>query len=179
MTAQRRGRQRKAASSRPRRGGKPKAQPRAKSQTNLFDLLKQDHEKVKDLFEQIEEDGEMELEDRGDIFAQIEEELEMHIEGEEKFFYPALKENEETHEKVLESYEEHNVTKTVLNEFGNVPQDDERWRAKMKVLKDLVEHHIREEEREVFKLARKALPKEQLQRIHDQIQQQKGQVFGG
>ncbi len=152
--------------------GKSRSSSRGKGDNALFDLLKQDHEKVKDLFEEIE-DGDMEAQE--DLFSQIQEELEMHMEGEEKFFYPALEESEDTKEKVLESYEEHHVTKMVLGEFGGMAQDDERWKAKVKVLKELVEHHIEEEEKEIFRMAKKALDKEKIQEIADQIREQKGE----
>lgn len=165
---------RKPAAGRGRQaGGKTRASARGRGDNILFELLKQDHDKVKDLFEEIEEDGEMEAQE--DLFSQIQEELEMHMEGEEKFFYPVLEEAEETKEKVLESYEEHHVTKMVLGEFGGLSQDDERWKAKVKVLKELVEHHIEEEEKEIFRLAKKALDKEQIQEIAQQIQEQKGE----
>ncbi len=139
---------------------------------DLFSLLKEDHDKVKDLFEQIV-DGEGESEN---IFSEIREELETHMEGEEKFFYPALEESDETREKVFESYEEHHVTKNVLGEFDGMGEDGDRWKAKVKVLKELVEHHIQEEEKEVFKLAKKALDKEQLQEIAGQIMENKSEA---
>lgn len=158
--------------------GRSKSSSQAKSDMSLFDLLKKDHDNVKDLFEQIQEDGDMEMESREDLFSQIEEELEMHMEGEEKFFYPALKESEEAHEKVLEAYEEHHVAKTVLGETADLDKEDERWDAKIKVLNELVEHHIKEEEGEIFKIAKRVLAKEQIQEIARQIQQQKDQRAG-
>ncbi|HSR12240.1 MAG TPA: hemerythrin domain-containing protein [Thermodesulfobacteriota bacterium] len=153
---------------------KSPSRSRSKEMT-LFDLLQQDHRKVIDLFDQLEEDGEMEMDSRGDLFAQIEEELDIHMQGEERFFYPALEQSEEGRDKVLEGYEEHHVAKTVLEEFGGMPQDDERWMAKVKVLKEIVAHHVKEEEGGIFKMARKALDKEQIQEIAQQIQQAKGQ----
>ncbi len=173
--AQRKSTSRKTPSS---RGRQTKSRSRSQSkpkEMTFFDLLKEDHQKVLALFEQLEEDGEMEMDSREDIFSQIEEELEMHLEGEEKFFYPVLEESEDTHEKVLEAYEEHHVAKTVLGEFGELSQDDERWMAKVKVLKEIVNHHVEEEEGKVFKAARKALDKEKIQEITHQFQEQKGQ----
>ncbi len=156
-------------------GKRSKSVSQAKSDMNLFGLLKKDHDHVKDLFEQIQEDGDMETGSRENFFSQIEEELEIHMEGEEKFFYPALKESEEAQEKVLEAYEEHHVAKTVLEETRDLSQEDERWKAKIKVLNELVKHHIEEEEGEVFKIAKKVLDKDQIQEITGQIQQEKHQ----
>jgi iron-sulfur cluster repair protein YtfE (RIC family) len=140
--------------------------------------LKRDHENVKGLFEQIQGDGDMEMESREDLFSQIEEELQLHMGGEERFFYPVLKESEQAHDKVLEAYEEHHVARTVLGEAGDLDKEDERWEAKIKVLNELVEHHIEEEEGKIFKIAKKALAKEQIQEIARQIQQLKDQRAG-
>jgi hypothetical protein len=141
----------------------------------LFDLLKEDHDRVKDLFEQIE-DSEDDAESREELFSQIREDLEIHMEGEETYLYPALEEHEDTKEMALEAYEEHHVAKTVLSEVIELDQEDERWKAKMKVLKELVEHHIQEEEGELFKLTKKVLAKEEIQEISDSIEQLKSRA---
>lgn len=150
-------------------------QAKSKTGMSLFDLLKKDHKNVKDLFKKIQEDGEMEREAKEDLFSRIEKELEIHMGGEESFFYPPLKESEEAHEKVLEAYEEHNVAKTVLGETADLDKEDDRWKAKIKVLSELVEHHVEEEEGELFKIAKKVLAKERVQEIARQIQEQKNQ----
>jgi hypothetical protein len=141
----------------------------------LFDLLKEDHDKVKDLFEQIE-DSEDDTESREELFSQIKGDLEIHMEGEESYLYPALEEHDDTREMALEAYEEHHVAKTVLIEVEELDQEDERWKAKMKVLKELIEHHIEEEEGELFKLAKKVLAKEEIQEISANIEQLKGRA---
>ncbi len=158
-------------------GGRSKTSSRSKSDNMLFEMLKKDHDNVKELFEQIQEDGEMEMEDREDLFSKIEQELEIHMEGEERFFYPALKESDEAQEKVLEAYEEHHVAKTVLEEASDMDKDDERWEAKIKVLNELIDHHIQEEEGEVFRIAKKVLDKQQIQEIARQIQENKEQMM--
>ena len=161
--------------SRSRSTGAKKRRSRGRGEMDLFGLLKQDHDRVRDLFDQIEEET-LEMEFQGDLFSQIEDELQLHMEGEEGFFYPALKESAKAHEKALESYEEHHLAKIVLDEFGDLAQDDERWKAKIKVLKEIVTHHIEEEEKAIFKIARKALDREQIRQIGQQIRQQKQQV---
>jgi hemerythrin superfamily protein len=168
----------------PRSAGQTHArQSKAKSKTSgrekagtFFDILKEDHEKVMSLFEQIEEGEEMEVEEMGDIFSQIQQELEAHMDLEESYFYPVLEESDETRQEALEAYEEHKVAKLVLNDFGNIGQDDERWKAKLKVLKELVEHHVQEEEGNVFKMAKKVIDKDQIQEITENIEQQKSSM---
>jgi Hemerythrin HHE cation binding domain len=153
------------------RGGKKISPYKGEREKDLYGLLKEDHEKLKDLFSQIEEEGEMEA--RQDLFSQIEEELDVHMEGEEKYFYPPLEEDEEARKMVLEAYEEHHVAKTVLKELDGVSADNERWAAKVKVLSEIVDHHIEEEEGELFKLARKVLDREQAQNIAEQLKEAK------
>lgn len=153
---------------------KTKPQQKGKKESTFFDLLRQDHDKVRDLFEQIEEDEEGE--NREELFSGLRSELQEHLQLEEKFFYPVLEQSDDTRDKALEAYEEHNVAKTVLGEFSNLDREDERWDAKIKVLREIVNHHLQEEEKNVFKLAKKALEQDQIKQITDQIRQQKSQM---
>jgi hemerythrin superfamily protein len=130
-------------------------------QTNIFEMLKEDHQNVRKLFRQMkthksEHDG---------LFSQIGLELTIHMEGEEKLLYPMLRAAEPTREKTLEGWEEHNYAKVVLNDLKEMEEDDERWHAKLSVLQEMVEHHIQEEEGELFKGAKKVLGKEQAEKI--------------
>ena len=102
---------------------------------------------------------------REELFAQLKQELDVHSKIEEQILYPVLKEAEETHDITLEAYEEHNVVKTLLAELDELPKDDETWEAKLTVLKENVEHHVEEEEGEMFKKARKVLSAEQIEAL--------------
>ncbi len=140
---------------------------------NIYQLLKKDHSKVKGLFKQMKSKARTEQRPMEEIFAEIEEELTMHIEGEEHAFYPALEQNEGTREKVLKSYEEHTIAKMILKDMGGMSKDDEKWVAKLAVLRDIVGHHIEEEEGELFKLAREVLNKDQTQEITKRFEEEK------
>jgi iron-sulfur cluster repair protein YtfE (RIC family) len=140
---------------------------------NIIDLLKQDHEKVRYLFDKLQKSGRKEVATLQKLFTQLDEELEIHMEGEERFFYASLEQHDEARNKVLEGYEEHQVAKTMLGTFKSLAVDDERWRAKLNVLHEVVEHHLQEEEKEIFKLARKALDKNQMQEMAVQFQRHK------
>lgn len=139
-----------------------KATEKSSSERNILDLLKQDHEKARYLFDRIEKSGRKGTASLQKLFAELEQELEIHMEGEERFFYSALEQHEEAREKVLEAYEEHQVAKTLLGTFNSLAVDDGRWGAKLKVLNEVIEHHLKEEEGEVFKMARKALDRNQM-----------------
>ncbi len=141
----------------------------------VFELLKADHEKVSGIMEKIDQTTERGLKTREELFAQMKSELDLHAQVEEQFFYPALEEAEETREITLEAYEEHNLVKQLLRELEAEPKDDEQWTAKFTVLKENIEHHVEEEEGELFKKARKVLGKERSEEIGNRIQEAKRQ----
>ncbi len=161
-------------SGRGRHVAKKKLRTRQRGGNSLLELLKQDHDRVKELWGEMEGDGA--IGSKEDLLDHIQKELDVHIEGEEKFFYPVLEKSEDARDKVLEAYEEHHVAKTVLGELDDVEEEDGRWTAKLKVFKEILEHHIHEEEKEIFKLAKRTLDKYQLEEISEQIQQQKTQM---
>ncbi|HYJ46502.1 MAG TPA: hemerythrin domain-containing protein [Pyrinomonadaceae bacterium] len=132
---------------------------------DAFELMKKDHEKVSGIFEKLEPTTERGVKTREELFTQLKTELEIHAQIEEQIFYPAIKEAEETHDITLEAFEEHAVVKQLLSELEELSKDDETWGAKLKVLQENVEHHVEEEEGEMFKSARKVLSREQIEAL--------------
>jgi hemerythrin superfamily protein len=143
---------------------------------NAFQLLKEDHQKVSGLFQQIEPTTERAEKTRTELFAKLREELDIHAQIEEKVFYPAIKQAAETREIVLEGFEEHHVIKMLLKELEAVPVDTEQWSAKFKVLQENVEHHVEEEEGEMFQKARQVLSEDEINSLGEQMQQLKQQL---
>jgi len=121
-------------------------------------LLKKDHAAVKVLFEKFEVAGDDE-QTRQSLFDQIDAQLDVHATIEEQIFYPAVREvrSEEAKDMVLEALEEHKVLKTLLEEIAALTPADDEFDAKMKVLRENVEHHVEEEEKEMFPEAQKQL----------------------
>ncbi|HEX8651703.1 MAG TPA: hemerythrin domain-containing protein [Pyrinomonadaceae bacterium] len=142
---------------------------------DAIELLKQDHEKVSGIFEKLEPTTENAVKTREELFAKLKQELDIHARIEEQIFYPAIREAEETHDITLEAYEEHRVVKRLLAELEAMPVGDERWGAKLKVLKENVEHHVEEEEGEMFKGARKVLSEEQIEELGARLEAAKKQ----
>lgn len=142
---------------------------------DAFQLLKEDHRKVEQLFSELESaTGKAKL----DVFKQIKTELELHTHIEEKIFYPALEEPEETHDLTLEAYEEHAVVKTLLKELGRARTANDEWEAQAKVLQENVEHHVEEEENELFKKADRALSEEELEDLTERMIAEKSRKAG-
>lgn len=141
-----------------------------------FELLKADHRKVEQLFTQLESaTGKAKLQ----VFEQIKTELELHTHIEEKVFYPALEEPEDTHDLTLEAYEEHDVVKKLLKELGRARSANDEWEAQAKVLQENVEHHVEEEENELFVKAESVLGEEELEELGDRMEAEKARKQRG
>lgn len=144
---------------------------RARERTGLFDILHKDHKKVRELFKKIQKSGNRQVEIRQELFTELEQELLIHMEAEERFFYTALEQHNESRPKALESYEEHRVAKTVIGSFNSLAVDDERWPAKLRVLSRFFRQHVDEEEHQLFKLSKKVLDNDQFMGIAAKVQE--------
>ena len=126
-------------------------------------MLKTDHDKVKKLLTELETTTERGVKTREELFATIKGELTVHEVIEEEIFYPALKSHPKAKDIVLEGYEEHHVVDLLMGELESLDVSDEAWGAKALVMKENVEHHIEEEEGEMFKQARQVFDRQELE----------------
>jgi|SwirhisoilCB2_FD_contig_101_1281257_length_1361_multi_5_in_0_out_0_2 hemerythrin-like domain-containing protein len=142
---------------------------------DALSLLKQDHQKVRGLLKRLESRPDE------DLFEQIENELKVHTQIEEEIFYPAYRdsvEGKQQQEKLYyEALEEHHVVDMVLPEIKAESEDSPEFAAKAKVLKDLVEHHIEEEEKDMFPKARRAMGTTELRDIGMRLKERKQELM--
>ncbi|HYE23714.1 MAG TPA: hemerythrin domain-containing protein [Clostridia bacterium] len=143
---------------------------------NALDLLKHDHDKMKELLNQLEQVKEDNPDERESLFALVRRDLTVHEIIEEEILYPAFEEQAKLKEIVLEGYEEHHFADIVVEEIDGVPPEDETWGAKLTVLKENVEHHIEEEEARMFKTARELFSEEELNQLGERLAARKKQV---
>jgi len=139
---------------------------------NAIELLKDDHQKVLKLLDEITSTTERAVKTRTDLLAKIEAELKVHTTIEEEDFYPAYKQagGKDEAKMFYEAVEEHRaVEKLVLPDLLNTKPDSVEFSGRVKVLKELLEHHIEEEETEMFKDAAELLSKEQLETLGQQM----------
>jgi hemerythrin superfamily protein len=135
-----------------------------------FKLLKHDHETVSRLFKRIESaSGRVKLV----RFRKLKKELDVHAHVEETIFYPALKNANESRDITLEGYEEHKVIKKLLAELDRAKKPSDEWTAKFTVLRENVEHHVDEEEGELFSKAKDVLTTEQAEALGDEMAAEK------
>jgi hemerythrin-like domain-containing protein len=118
---------------------------------DVLTLLKEDHDRVKRLLEEGDKTTERGEKTRTELFQRLKDMLTAHEAMEEEVLYPALKAHPKAKELTLEAYEEHHVVDMVLEELEMTPVGDEQWGAKFTVAKENIEHHIEEEEGEMFR----------------------------
>lgn len=139
---------------------------------NAITMLKADHAGVKRLLRELEETSDRATKRRESLVSQIERELKMHAQLEEEIFYPAFlnaTKGEETEDLFYEAAEEHHVVDLVLPALKAANPKSHEFAAKAKVLKELVEHHIREEEKEMFAAARQLFDDDELRSLGDMM----------
>jgi hemerythrin-like domain-containing protein len=143
---------------------------------NALTLLKKDHAKVKALLSELESTTERGVQTRQRLFAEIKAELTVHETIEEEIFYPELKAHPKAKDIVLEAYEEHNVVDTLMGELSSLSVEDETWGAKAKVMQENIEHHIEEEEGEMFDKAEQVFDKTELEDLGRRMADRKESV---
>jgi hemerythrin superfamily protein len=121
---------------------------------DVLDRLKDDHRDVEDLFRQFE--AATEPSRQKSIAIEICGALTRHAELEEQLFYPRVREAIEEPEMVDEAVVEHDTLKYLIEQIESGDLDDDMFRASIAVLKTYVEHHVEEEEREMFKRVRES-----------------------
>ncbi len=148
---------------------------------NVLDLLKQDHQTVAKLIDEVEnaEAGDKRLESLGQQIAQA---LTVHAALEEKLFYPVLRDRAEDDEElvdVFEAFTEHDVVKHLISLLkGRRRSNAALFKAELQVLGENVKHHVREEESTIFSLARELLDEGELEKIGERAEAQKRRLMG-
>ena len=143
-------------------------------------LLEADHKVVKELFEKFDAAGDDAFRTKQALFETIRSELLVHMDIEETIFYPTVKAtpSEELKDDVREADEEHHVAKMLMKEISAMKPEDEQYDAKVTVLKENIEHHVKEEEGEMFPLVKKRLDKARLEQLGDEMEERKELLRG-
>jgi hemerythrin-like domain-containing protein len=139
---------------------------------NAIDLLIADHEKVKDILGQLSESTDRAIKKRTELLDKLEMEITIHTQLEEEILYPAFKAagGKEQEEMYYEAKEEHRtVDSLVLPDLKTTDPSKPEFAGRVKVVKELLEHHIEEEESEMFPQAKKLLGKARLDELGEQM----------
>ena len=140
------------------------------AQPDAIEILEREHREFEAILKQGEETTERARKTRRELLDRLTTLLNAHELMEEKVLYPALQAHPQARDIVLEGYEEHHVADLIVAELHKVATDDEAWGAKFKVLKENIEHHIEEEEGEMFRLARGIFSRDELRELAERMQ---------
>lgn len=136
----------------------------------IFDVLMHEHEETKSMMEQLSERYDRRT------FERMAKAIEKHMEAEEHVLYEKVRDEESVHSMILEGFEEHRVATSLLRRLIDQKPDTDLWMARMKVFMDVVEHHIEEEETQLFPELKAMLPKEQTQAMAVEFETAKKRV---
>lgn len=146
---------------------------------DIYELLKKDHSEVKKLIKEIEDQlDEENFDEAQELFQTLKTELVAHSKAEEEVFYHPLKslvKEKEKEELTWEGEQEHHVIALLINELSRMEPEEEEWKAKLRVLSDLLEHHIEEEEGEFFTKAKKNFSSDEANEIAENMEELKEQ----
>ena len=146
-------------------GAVTKRLPWSSGEDDALSLLEKDHRRFEQLLKQGEETTENAVKGRTELLKTITAELNVHELIEEKILYPALRLHPEAKDIVLESFQEHHVADVIVGELQRLDVSDEQWGAKFKVFKENLEHHIQEEEGEMWRTARGVFSQDELRQL--------------
>ena len=139
---------------------------------NALEVLKEDHQKVKKLFQDMKQTTDRTK--RKDLFDKIDTELEIHTHIEETVFYPAIEDHEELKDMVAEALEEHQEATTLLEELEELGAESHDFGSKLQELIEAVEHHVEEEEGEMFSKVREVFDEDELEQLGQELESAKG-----
>lgn len=146
---------------------------------NAIDLLIDDHEKVKDILSRLTDTTERAVKTRTELLQKLEMEVTIHTQLEEQILYPAFKEAGGKEEKTMyhEAKEEHRaVDSLVLPDLKATDPSTLEFSGRVKVCKELLEHHIEEEESEMFPAARELFSEDKLKEMGQQMDELKSRL---
>jgi hemerythrin superfamily protein len=161
---------------RPAPAGRHRTQECHAMAKSALEMLKADHDKVRALLTKLSETTPSAAKTRPKLLEEIENEVLVHTKLEEEIFYPAFKKaGGKEHDRMFyEAMEEHRaVEKLVLPDLKKTPADSEKFSGRVKVLKELIEHHAEEEEDELFKEAEQSMSKEQLDQLGREMEERR------
>ena len=148
---------------------------------NAIELLKEDHKKVRGLLSQLAETTKRAEKTRTELLATIAKEIEVHAKIEEEIFYPAFKDaagEGEAEAMYFEALEEHHAAgDLVLPDLLATDVTSDRFSGRAKVLKEMIEHHAGEEEKEMFPKARELLGNEMLRELGEKMEARKAELM--
>ncbi|NLO05503.1 MAG: hemerythrin domain-containing protein [candidate division WS1 bacterium] len=142
---------------------------------DILMMLRQDHEQFKHLLDQLKDSSSDETDKREEKFSELLSGIDKHMKAEEQMFYPKLKsERSSSEEDVSEGLEEHHMARQALKELEGMDKGEERWKPLLSVAKEMIEHHIAEEQAVLFEHADKGFSDAELEKMGEEFSKIRG-----
>lgn len=151
---------------------------KSEAPASIFEVLPLEHRDVSALFEQIEALCEASPSDAADLFTVLRGELLAHAHAEMAVVYPRLARIKELSATMREAEVEHEVVERLVDELAAMRPDGEQWLARLVVLKEMVMHHVEEEEHEIFDVAKEHLDSAEAERLCAEYLRRKARETG-
>ncbi|MEO5927886.1 MAG: hemerythrin domain-containing protein [Patescibacteria group bacterium] len=146
---------------------------------DIFSVLKEEHAVVKEIFKKIEETTNRAEKGRADLFETLKREFYSHAEAEREVLYTRLEQEEGLKDMMAEAEEEHALAEKLIDELDGMDPTTIEWMAKVTVLRENVEHHVKEEEGDIFTAAKKVLKEGEAEEIADAFKAEKERIKEG
>lgn len=143
---------------------------------DVYQVLKEDHREVAKMLQQLSKSSERSTKTREQLFVKLKEALIAHSKAEEKIFYSSINQAD-AKELVSEAKHEHHEVERLLNEMEKMDVSSPEWLNKLKELKKKVEHHVKEEEGQIFKQAHKLISAEEADTMGEEIEQEEEKIM--
>lgn len=137
---------------------------------NALQLLKDEHKQVLSLLKEMESTSSYAGKTREKLLEEFSLFIKSHEAKEEAILYPAAEDKKATHDMILEAYEEHHAVDNILAELLQLDTNDQMWIAKLTVMRENLEHHIKEEEEDLFPKLQKMFDKKTLDNFGNEMQ---------
>jgi hemerythrin-like domain-containing protein len=144
--------------------------------TDIYQAIKADHDKARDLMAQIMDTSNEAVKTRTDMFEDFKLDLWAHHKIEEAVFFSTLRDARQTKADAHEALNEHHAANGLIEELDTMPKGNDAWIGKFAALKDMVEHHMQEEETEVFSEAKDVIKGEEAEELGDKFKSRKNVV---
>jgi len=141
---------------------------------DILKLIEKDHKETAKGLDELEGTTESDASARKKIWTPLEQDLLAHMKAEEEILYPPLQ--EEIEDRILEAIEEHQLLRMASSVLDETSANDKTWLPKLKVIKENIEHHVEEEEDEIFEAAKEKLSKEKLEEMGKRFEEAKGKT---
>ncbi len=143
----------------------------------IYDQLKRDHEKLKSMMNRLEATTGRAVKTRMELLQELKTLLLAHTKAEEAVFYRTILSDDSTCDQALESLDEHKSAEAALAEIEDTDPKSDAWLQRFKFFKRSLEHHFEEEEKDLFKKARKIVSRDEAEELGDIFQELRIEVI--